>query len=154
MGAGTGDMSPDEGGAGAGMPGGVLARAGRLARQFRAFFGVGIVAAIVHYGLLVLLVEAFFYDSASAAGAGYLAGGAVSYMLNRAFTYDAARGHLDALWRFAIVALLGAGLTWLLMWLMTRGLGWHYLLLQGITTGIVLVWSFFAHKYWSFRDRA
>lgn len=133
---------------------GALGRIVSLARQFLAFFGVGIVAAIVHYGLLVLLVEAFFYEPASAAGAGYLAGGLVSYVLNRSFTYRAGRGHLDALWRFAIVAAIGSGLTWLLMKAFTAWLGWHYLLLQIITTAIVLTWSFFAHKYWSFRDQA
>lgn len=134
--------------------GGFRARLVHLARQFAAFFGVGIVAAIVHYGLLVLLVEAFFYDPASAAGAGYLAGGIVSYLLNRFFTYAAERDHLAALWRFAVVAAIGSGLTWLIMKLLTAWLGWHYVILQVITTLIVLTWSFFAHKYWSFRDRS
>jgi putative flippase GtrA len=143
-------MSPDDAPAASGP----LARLKHLARQFVAFFGVGVLAAVIHYGLLVLLVEAFFYHPASAAGAGYLAGGIVSYVLNRLFTYDAGRSHLDALWRFAIVAAIGSALTWVLMSLLTRWLGWHYLLLQLITTGIVLTWSFFAHKYWSFRDRS
>lgn len=126
----------------------------RLARQFVAFFGVGIVAALVHYSLLWLLVEAFFYDPVSAALAGYVAGGVVSYVLNRIFTYDAERGHLDAGWRFAVVAGIGFLLTWLLMSLFTRWLLWHYFLSQVVTTGIVLIWSFLAHKYWSFRDRS
>jgi putative flippase GtrA len=126
----------------------------RFVWQFVAFFGVGIVAAIVHYGLLYLLVEAFFYHPVSASLAGYVAGGVVSYVLNRIFTYEARRGHLEAAWRFAIVAGFGFLLTWLLMELFHSRLGWHYLLAQLVTTGIVLVWSFLAHKYWSFRDNS
>lgn len=123
-------------------------------RQFVAFFGVGVVAAIVHYGLLYLLVEAFFYDPVSASLAGYVAGGIVSYVLNRMFTYEAQRGHLEAGWRFGVVAGFGFLLTWLLMGLFHTRMGWHYLLAQLATTGIVLVWSFLAHKYWSFKDNS
>ena len=123
-------------------------------RQFVAFFGVGVIAAIVHYGLLYLLVEAFFYDPVSAALAGYVAGGLVSYVLNRLYTYEAQRGHLEAGWRFGVVACIGFVLTWLLMGLFHTRLGWHYLLAQVATTGIVLVWSFVAHKYWSFKDNS
>ncbi len=125
-----------------------------LLRQFVAFFGVGVVAAAVHYALLIGLVEAFFYDPLEATLAGYVAGGLVSYVLNRLYTYEAERGHLDAAWRFGIVALVGLGLTYLLMAVFHRGMGWHYLLAQLATTGIVLLWSFLAHKYWSFRDRS
>lgn len=128
-------------------------RLARLARQFVSFFGVGIAAAAVHYGVLIGLVEIFRYEPVSATLAGYVLGGIVSYGLNRAYTYDAARGHLDAGWRFAVVAAFGFALTWLLMALFTRVLGWHYLAAQVVTTGIVLVWSFTAHKTWSFRDR-
>ncbi len=135
-------------------PEGLAARLKHVARQFIAFFGVGVVAAIVHYGLLVGLVEIFFYDPVSATLAGYVAGGIVSYVLNRIYTYDAERGHLEAGWRFAVVAGIGFGMTWLLMAFFTRWLGWHYFLSQVLTTGIVLVWSFGAHKYWSFRDRS
>lgn len=122
--------------------------------QFVSFFGVGLVAAVVHYALLYLLVEAFFYDPVSAALAGYVAGGVVSYVLNRIFTYESQRGHLDAGWRFAIVAGLGFVLTWLLMGLFHTRWGWYYMLAQVATTGIVLFWSFIAHKYWSFRDNS
>jgi putative flippase GtrA len=125
-----------------------------LFHQFVSFFGVGLVAAVVHYALLYLLVEAFFYDPVSAALAGYVAGGIVSYGLNRMFTYASRRGHLDAGWRFAIVAGLGFVLTWLLMGLFHTRLGWYYMLAQVATTGIVLFWSFLAHKYWSFQDNS
>lgn len=123
-------------------------------RQFVAFFGVGVIAAIVHYSLLVGLVEIFFYDPVSATLAGYVAGGIVSYVLNRIYTYDAERSVFEAGWRFGLVAAVGFVMTYALMVVFARLLGWHYLAAQIVTTAIVLVWSFLAHKYWSFRDHS
>ncbi|CAN1541009.1 COG2246 Predicted membrane protein [Rhabdaerophilaceae bacterium] len=123
-------------------------------RQFAAFFGVGLIAAIVHYGLLIALVELGRIAVIPATLAGYVAGGFVSYVLNRALTYDAQRGHAAAGWRFTLVAGVGFGLTWLLMGFLHGQQGIPYLLAQVITTGIVLIWSFLAHKFWSFGEKA
>jgi putative flippase GtrA len=123
-----------------------------LARQFAAFFGVGLVAAIVHYGLLISLVEGYRMDPVPAALAGYVAGGIVSYLLNRRHTYTSDRPHVEATWRFALVAIIGFGLTWAGMAVLVRGLAVPYLAAQLVTTGIVLFWSFLAHKFWTFRE--
>ena len=123
-----------------------------LGRQFSAFFGVGIAAAIVHYGLLVSLVEGYRMEPVRATLVGYVGGGIVSYLLNRRHTYASDRPHREAGWRFALVALVGFGLTWAFMALLVRLLGAPYLPAQIVTTGIVLVWSFLAHKLWTFRE--
>jgi putative flippase GtrA len=123
-----------------------------LGRQFSAFFGVGIAAAIVHYGLLVSLVEGYRMEAVRATLVGYVGGGIVSYLLNRRHTYASDRPHLEASWRFALVALVGFGVTWVFMALFVRVFGLPYLPAQIVTTGIVLVWSFLAHKLWTFRD--
>jgi putative flippase GtrA len=122
-----------------------------LARQFTAFSGVGVAAAVVHYGVLIGLVEAGRVDPVPATLMGYVAGGLVSYALNRRLTYASDRPHVEAGWRFAVVAAVGFGLTWLFMHAFTRWLGAPYLPAQLVTTGIVLFWSFVAHKLWTFR---
>ena len=122
-----------------------------LARQFVAFSGVGLVAAVVHYGFLITLVEGFRWAPVPATLVGYLAGGVVSYPLNRRLTYASARPHRQATWRFAAVALVGFGLTGLLMQALTAWLGAPYLPAQVVTTGIVLSWSFLANRIWTFR---
>lgn len=122
-----------------------------LLRQVTAFAGVGAVAAVAHYGLLVSLVEGYRLDPVPATLAGYVAGGIVSYLGNRRHTYASARPHAEAGWRFAAVAAVGFGLTWACMAMLVRGLGAPYLPAQIATTGLVLVWSFLAHKLWSFR---
>lgn len=125
-----------------------------LFRQIIAFFGVGIVAAITHYGTLIGLVETGAMAVIPATLVGYVLGGGVSYALNRLMTFEATRSHAEAGWRFAVVAGVGFGLTWLLMSLIHGRWGMPYLLAQIVTTGIVLVWSFLAHKYWSFGEKA
>jgi putative flippase GtrA len=127
-----------------------LARNGPLARQFATFSGVGVVAAVAHFGVLIALVEATGMDAVRAALAGYVAGGVVSYVLNRRLTYRSDRPHREATWRFAVVAVVGFFLTWLLMAGFIRGLELPYLPAQLLTTGIVLFWSFVANKMWTF----
>jgi putative flippase GtrA len=121
-----------------------------LARQFSAFFGVGLVAAIVHYGVLIGLVEGAGAEPVPATLAGYVAGGVVSYGLNRRHTYASDRPHAEATWRFALVAFVGFLLTGAFMHAFTGWLGAPYLPAQVVTTGIVLVWSFAAHRIWTF----
>lgn len=124
-----------------------------LARQFVAFFGVGLVAAVAHYGVLAVLVEAFAVRASLAALAGFVVGGVVSYVLNRRWTFDSDREHGAAIPRFAAVAAVAFGLTGLLMELLSVRWGLHWLPAQVITTGVVLVWTFLAHRFWTFGRR-
>jgi putative flippase GtrA len=125
-------------------------RIASLSRQFAAFSGVGVVAAIVHYGLLIGLVEGGGVDPVRATLAGYVGGGVVSYLLNRRLTYASTRPHAEAGWRFVVVAGVGFVLTGFFMHVFTGRLGAPYLPAQVVTTAIVLVWSFVAHKLWTF----
>ncbi|MGL5137747.1 MAG: GtrA family protein [Beijerinckiaceae bacterium] len=115
-----------------------------------AFAGVGVIAAIVHYGLLVALVEAAGWRAVPATLAGYVGGGVVSYWLNRRHTYRSDRPHDEAGWRFAVVAAVGFGLTYIAMHVFVERMVLPYFPAQIVTTGIVLVWSFLAHKLWTF----
>ncbi|MXQ10305.1 GtrA family protein [Microvirga makkahensis] len=121
-----------------------------MSRQFAAFFGVGLAAALVHFGLLILLVEGGGAHPVPATLAGYVAGGSVSYALNRRHTYKSSRPHREATWRFAAVAFVGFLLTWFLMHVLVEWLGGPYLPAQVATTGVVMLWSFLAHKIWTF----
>ena len=131
----------------------ILARNGPLARQFATFSGVGLVAAVAHFGVLIALVEGTGVDAVRAALAGFVAGGMVSYVLNRRLTYRSDRPHREATWRFGAVAAVGFVLTWAFMAAFTRGLGAPYLPAQLVTTGIVLFWTFIANKLWTFSER-
>ncbi len=125
-----------------------------LIRQFSSFVIVGAIATAVHYALLIGLVEMIEVSAVPAALAGYCAGGTVSYALTRHHVFRSTRPHEEAATRFAIVAIAGFGLTYLFMSLFVQKAGIPYLLAQIVTTGIVLIWNFVAHKLWTFRSPA
>lgn len=125
-----------------------------LSRQFAAFVAVGLAAVVAHYGALVGLVELGHWRPVPATLVGYVAGGVVSYGLNRRHTFETDRSHAQAGWRFAAVAGVGFLLTYAAMHLLVERLHAPYLPAQLVTTGVVMLWSFVAHKYWSFRDAA
>ena len=123
-------------------------------RQIGSFVIAGLAAAVAHYGVLIGLVELARWTPVPATLCGYVAGGIVSYALNRRLTFTSRREHREAIWRFAVVAGVGFLLTGLLMSVLVDRWGMPYLPAQVVTTGCVLVWSFIAHKIWTFADVA
>jgi putative flippase GtrA len=123
-----------------------------LARQFAAFSGVGLAAAAIHYGALILIVQTDFADPVRANLAAYVLGGIVSYSLNRQFAFRSERPHSHAVWRFAVVAGVGFVLTGVLTYWLHRRLGLPYVLAAVMTSGVVLFWSFIANRLWTFPD--
>ncbi|MBL8590988.1 MAG: GtrA family protein [Methylobacteriaceae bacterium] len=121
-----------------------------LSRQISAFALVGALAALAHYGALIGLVEAAGWRPVPATLVGYLAGGLVSYVLNRRHTFASDRPHQEAGWRFGVVAGVGFCLTWALMHLFVDRLAAPYLPAQIATTLVVMAWSFLANKLWTF----
>ena len=125
----------------------------RLHLQFSAFFLVGLATIAMHYGVLVTLVQVFHVAPVPATLAGYVAGGFVSYTLNRAHVFETERNHAAALWRFVGVAAVGFVLTGIFMHIFVDRLGAPYIPAQLVTTGIVMFWSFFGHKFWTFGEK-
>ncbi|WP_395665063.1 GtrA family protein [Methylocella sp.] len=123
-----------------------------LARQFSAFLGVGVAATALHYAVLICLVEMFGVAAPPAALAGALAGAVLSYGENRRRTFSSTRSHRSAGLRFGLVALGAAGLTYALMRLFVDGLGAPYIPAQMVASGIVTIWTFAAHRLWTFRE--
>jgi len=127
-----------------------LSRSALPVRQFAAFAGVGLMAAVPHYGLLIGLVEWGGWQPVPATLVGYGVGGLLSYMLNRRHVFASERPHHEASWRFAGVAGIGFCLTYGLMHLLVDRLQLPYLAAQIATTGMVLGWSFLANRIWTF----
>jgi putative flippase GtrA len=121
-----------------------------LFRQFSAFVVVGFIATGVHYAFLIGLVEIAGLPPVPAALIGYAAGGTASYCLNRRHVFRSNLSHHAAVSRFTLVAAVGFGLTYLFMSVLVDRAGIPYLPAQVVTTGIVMLWSFAAHKMWTF----
>ena len=121
-------------------------------KQISSFVGVGLIASVVHYALLIALVEAGGIAPVPSALCGFTAGGIVSYGLNRRHTFESARPHEQAVWRFALVASVAFVLTYLFMRLFHEIGHMPYLLAQVVTTLIVMVWTFAANRLWTFPE--
>ncbi len=122
-----------------------------LLRQVRSFLGVGMICTALHYAILVAMVQWLHAPPVPSALTGFCVGGLLSYQLNRRHTFGSERPHEQAAWRFAMVAGVAFGLTWLAMRLLVER--WHapYLPAQAATTGLVMVWTFAANRLWTFR---
>jgi putative flippase GtrA len=125
-----------------------------IGRQIGSFVGVGVVATTVHYAVLVSLVQVFRVAPVPAALCSFVAGGVLSYGLNRRHTFGSERPHEQAVWRFSLVAGVAFVLTYLFMRLLIETWEVPYLPAQGVTTCIVMMWTFTANKLWTFRGEA
>ncbi|HUB63548.1 MAG TPA: GtrA family protein [Methylocella sp.] len=121
-----------------------------LFRQFSSFVVVGFIATGVQFAVLIGLVEWVEFPAVAAALIGYGSGGLVSYGLSRRHVFRSNAPHHAAVARFTLVACVGFGLTYVFMSLLVKGAGVPYLPAQVVTTGIVMLWNFTAHKMWTF----
>ncbi len=124
-----------------------------LPRQLSTYALVGVAASLAHYAVLVALVELGHISPVPAALTGYVIGGLVSYRLNRRHTFASDRPHREAAWRFALVAVMGFCLTYLLMRLFVERLGAPYLPAQLLTTILIMFVTFAINRLWTFAHR-
>lgn len=125
-----------------------------LVQQLSKFAMVGAVGTAGHYLVLIGLVQIAHTDAVLASSAGFVTGAAINYMLNYRFTFRSTQRHRVAIPRFLGVAAAGMLVNSLIMALLTRGIGWHYLVAQVISTGIVLLSNFVGNRLWTFKERA
>ncbi|MET0517197.1 MAG: GtrA family protein [Burkholderiaceae bacterium] len=111
----------------------------------------GAVATGLHYALLLTLVELLGWPAPGAAMLGALAGALLAYAGNKHFTFDAAGvAHVQALPRFALVALAGVLLNGAIVWLFSSRLGLHYLAAQVLATVLTMILTYRLNRTWSF----
>jgi putative flippase GtrA len=125
-----------------------------LLRQLSVFTAAGAVGTAAHYLVLVGLVQGSKIDPVLASSAGFLTGAVINYILNYHFTFRSTKSHRVAMPRFFAVAAIGMVLNSVIMAALTRALGWHYLVAQVISTGLVLLWNFAGNRLWTFREKA
>lgn len=118
---------------------------------FVRFAGAGAVGTLVHYAILLTAAGGFGVAVGWAAAAGAAAGACVNYALAHAYVFTSTQPHVVAMPRFLLIAGVGAVLNGLLVgWL--AGFGWHYLLAQVVTTGVLLCMNFAVSRAWIFRS--
>ena len=123
-----------------------------IVRQFVSFAGVGVVATTMHYAILIALVQLCGVNPTLASGIGAVAGACVGYLLNYYYTFRSSNSHVASMAKFFAVAGVGLVLNSLCMLLCTEVLGLHYILSQMMATGMILLWTFFANRAWTFHQ--
>lgn len=120
--------------------------------RFLRYGGIGAVATVVHYALLVVAVEWGGWPATWASGLGAVVGAQVAYFGNRSFTFGH-RGAAALSWpRFQLTALLGAGIGVAIVALAVHW-RWHYLVGQVLATGFVLLLTYAINLRWTFAAR-
>lgn len=120
--------------------------------QFRNFAGIGVIGTGGHFLTLWTLVRSGA-DPLPASALGFVAGALINYVLNRRYTFASTIAHRRGLPKFFTVAAAGLVLNTLLMVVLLRHAGMHYLLAQALATATVLCWNFAGNRYWTFPER-
>lgn len=118
--------------------------------KFVGFVGVGAIATGIQYLILIVLKELAGVPPVYASATGYAISSVVNYLMKYHWVFASDRRHRHAAPRYATVSAIGLSLNTGLMYLGTQVLGLYYLLAQVLTTGLVLLWNFFANATWTF----
>ena len=116
--------------------------------QFLRYIIVGGCAFVADFCTVWLLKELGLHYLVAGVF-GFLLGVTVNYILSKTLAFSGKKANMSReaeFILFIVISLIGLGLTELLMWAFTDGLGLFYLLSKAIAAIIVLLWNFFAKK--------
>ena len=117
--------------------------------QFLRYIIVGGCAFVADFCTVWLLKELGLHYLVAGVF-GFILGVIVNYILSKTLAFAGKKANMSReaeFMVFVIISLIGLGLTELLMWVFTDGLGLFYLLSKAIAAVIVLLWNFFAKKF-------
>lgn len=120
-------------------------------RSVPLYVGAGGVATVCHYACTILAVEVLGAPPLAASVAGFAIGALVKYYLNYAFAFRSEARHSAAVARFAASLAALFALNALLFAFFQRGLGWHYLIAQALTTLLLILPGYLLSRRWIFR---
>ncbi len=112
---------------------------------------MGAVGTLAHYGVLILMVQTMALNAVAASSAGFVVGAITNYQLNYHYTFASDKGHAEAMSKFFTVAIVGMLFNGLVMYFCVDLLGMLYLFAQLVATALVLLWTFSANRWWTFR---
>ena len=117
--------------------------------QFFRYVFVGGIATIADWGVLYLLTECAHMNHLVAAVFSFIAGLVVNFILSKLLVFKANEARTNAWMEFvgyAIIGVVGLGITELIMYLLTNRMGLHYMASKAVATVIVLIWNYVARK--------
>jgi putative flippase GtrA len=120
----------------------------------RALAASGLAAAL-DCGLLVVLVEMLNWPALAAAVVSYTLGAVLQYVLCSAWVFPAAPQNLSTgLAAFAVLSLVGLGITGVTLTALHDVAHVNYLVAKGMALGLAFAWNFLSRKLLLFRPGA
>jgi len=129
-------------------------------KRFALFLGIGGIATLIQFLLLILFVECRLLPEVYASAAGYMSAAFFSYWANYHFTFGSKQSHRKAFPKFAFTVALGLTINTLLfaVLLYTFNQLWRppliepYQMAQVLATGFTLIVNFLMHKFWIYKE--
>ena len=117
-------------------------------RQLRNFVIVGCTVTLLDFIMLHLFVERAEMWYLAAAALAFIISTVINYLLSMRFVFKGREGRdkKEEFTVFAILNLIGLGLTTLLMWLLVDKAHLYYMFAKVFTSATVMFWSFFSRK--------
>lgn len=117
--------------------------------QFLRYLFVGGIATVVDWGILFLLTDFFNVYHLVSAIIAFIAGLITNFFLSKLLVFKVNEARVNPVMEFisyAIIGVIGLGITELIMFLFTDCWNIHYLISKVIATVIVLAWNYIARK--------
>ena len=109
------------------------------------------VATLVDMGLLYLLTEYMELWYLYSAAVSYIAGMVINFTLNKTYNFrNRSRRIAPQFGLFAGVAFIGLVLNQIILYLLVSMAGLWYIYAKVLTVCLVLLWSFYGHKRFTF----
>ena len=119
-------------------------------KQFLKFAVVGVMGTIVHYAVLLGLVEVAHLDPVFSSALGAIAGALVNYVLNYHVSFQSTGSHRQLGPKYLVIAFSCFFLNTLFMYLLVDGLSFDYRISQIAVSVVLLIWNFLAARAWVF----
>lgn len=123
--------------------------------QFFRYIFVGGIATVVDWSILFLLTDFVHIYHLVSAVISFVAGLITNFILSQLLVFKANEAKLNALMEFigyALIGVIGLGITELIMLLFTNFGGVHYMISKIIATIVVLAWNYIARKKALYKD--
>lgn len=115
--------------------------------QLFKFAIVGVIAAIVDVGVLVLLKEKLFVDVLLASSISFCVSVTVNYLLSMTFVFKSKKQNkIKEFILFILLSIGGLGLNQFILWLGIKFTSIHYLIVKFLAMVIVPVYNFVTRK--------
>ncbi len=128
-----------------------------IGRAWR-FSIVGVLTALIHYGLLAIGVEVFDMGSTISSSIGFVVCVVFNYFMHYSWTFATGheaqeRPHGKTLARYFVMIICGFFINMSVMHLGVSLLQWHYFVVQLVAQVAVVLWNFTLANTWVFRTK-